>query len=226
MTLCKVFLISFMVNGREDYKLYDMKNILFTMLLFLSSLSFAQEGFHLGVEVSPSWMLNTHRNTTTGLRSSESGYGFNAGVPIKYFFNEYMGIESGVSFEYMAFDVRVNNALQFSNRFGSVNFPLTILYQVSGNWYTHAGAGFKYQFMNKSWSGFSVDIGPSVNKIQPYVALGVSTLIERDKGLFELGAMARYHFINLWAAGSPQGAAGTSKVVSFDLMLKFFLFNS
>ncbi len=196
------------------------------MLLFLSSLSFAQEGFHLGVEVSPSWMLNTHRNTTTGLRSSESGYGFNAGVPIKYFFNEYMGIESGVSFEYMAFDVRVNNALQFSNRFGSVNFPLTILYQVSGNWYTHAGAGFKYQFMNKSWSGFSVDIGPSVNKIQPYVALGVSTLIERDKGLFELGAMARYHFINLWAAGSPQGAAGTSKVVSFDLMLKFFLFNS
>lgn len=203
-----------------------IKKICLIVSIWVGSMTYAQEGFQLGLELSPSWMLNTHRNLVTGLRSSESGYGFNAGVPIKYWFSEYMGFESGVSFEYMAFDNRFNNTLVSSNRFASINMPLTFIYQMSGNWYAHGGVGAKYQLMNRTWSGFAVDISSSVNQFQPYAALGVSTLIERDQGVFELGVMGRYHVINLWAEGTAQAAGNTSKVVSFDLMLKFFLFNS
>ena len=215
-----------MANGKEGCKFTAMRKIVLITLMFVSSISFSQEGFHLGLEISPGWMVNTHRNLTTGLRSSESGYGFNAGLPVKYFFNEHTGIESGVSFEYMAFDNRFNNTLISSNRFGSINFPVTLIHQISGSWYAHGGLGLKYQMMNRAWSGFAVDISPVVNKVQPYLALGVSTLLERDQGTFEFGAMARYHFINLWSEGSPQAAGSTSRIISFDLMLKFFLFNS
>jgi hypothetical protein len=203
-----------------------MKKIGLIILLFLTTNVKAQEGFHLGVEISPAFVLNSHRNLTTSLRSSESGYGFNVGVPLKYFWSEYMGLESGLTFEYMAFDNRFNNTLISSNRFGSLNMPLTLIYQVAGDWYVHGGVGAKYQFLNRAWSGFAVDIGSAVNKVQPYVALGVSTFLERDKGIFELGVMGRYHFLNLWNESSPQSAGSTSKIISFDIMLKFFLFNS
>jgi hypothetical protein len=203
-----------------------MKKIGLIILLFLTTNVKAQEGFHLGVEISPAFVLNSHRNLTTSLRSSESGYGFNVGIPMKYFWSEYMGIETGLTFEYMAFDNRFNNTLISSNRFGSINMPLTLIYEVAGDWYVHGGVGAKYQFLNRGWSGFAVDIGSAVNKVQPYVALGVSTFLERDKGMFELGVMGRYHFLNLWNESSPQSAGSTSKIISFDIMLKFFLFNS
>jgi hypothetical protein len=202
-----------------------MKSTILVLLVSLSSLPFAQKGFRLGVEVSPSWVLNAHRNKTTTIRTFESGYGFNVGLPLKYHFNEYSGIESGLSFEYYAFDNRANNILVSSNRFASIHLPLTYLYQITGDWYAHFGGGIRYQIMNRAWSGWSVDISPVVNRVQPYLALGASTFLERDNGMFELGLMTRYHFINLWKESAPQAAGSTSKIVSFDLLLRFYFIN-
>ncbi|MEX1001850.1 MAG: hypothetical protein WDZ35_07035 [Crocinitomicaceae bacterium] len=200
--------------------------ITFLFLLFASSsFVYSQEGLQLGVEVSPAWNLNTHRSKATGIRSSESGYGFNVGIPLKWWYAENMAFHSGLNFEYMAFDNRVNNTLIGSNRYGSIHLPLFLNYKLSGGWVALFGGGINYQFFNQAWSGFGVDISSQINQFQPYLGAGVSTLMERDNGVFEFGAQARYHFLELWAPGTPTVDDFTSKILSLDLILRYYLWN-
>jgi hypothetical protein len=199
----------------------------FLLILILSTTSYAQEGLQLGLEISPAWVVNTHKQKGVGIRSAESGYGFNLGVPIKWWFSETMAFQSGLTFEYTAFDNRVNNTLQSSVRFGSIHLPLMLNYAMSGNWYLLFGGGVNYNIINQSWAGFGVDISSQVNAFQPYAGLGISTLMERDKGVFEFGVTSRYHFIDLWKADAIyfDSENYTSKILSFDLLLRFYLLN-
>lgn len=201
-----------------------MRFLFFLVILFPLNLK-AQEGLKVGLEVAPSWVVNTHRNLSTGVRSSESGYGFNVGIPIKYGFSETTSLITGLTYEYIAFDNRVNNTLISSNRFGAINVPLVLGYQLSGNWNLNGGVGFKYVFLSRAWSGFAVDISNAVNQIQPYLNLGVSTQTEWSTTTVEYGLNARFHPINIWESTAAQAANNTSKIVAFDLSLKFFLFD-
>ncbi|MCB9223293.1 MAG: outer membrane beta-barrel protein [Crocinitomicaceae bacterium] len=203
------------------------KSLLILLLIINSSnLSLSQEGLQLGVDVSPCWVLNTHRQKSSGIRSAESGYGFNAGLALKYWFSEKVAVNSGLTFEYNAFDNRFNNQLISSRRFGSLHLPVMVNYAMSGNWYLLFGGGINYNVINQSWSGYGVDISSQINAFQPYGGIGVSTLMERDKGLFEFGVTSRYHFLELWKSDAVLFDVSnfTSRILSFDLILRFYLF--
>jgi hypothetical protein len=169
--------------------------------------------------------LNTHRGKQTKIWSAESGYGFNAGIPIKWWFSEFSGLQTGVTFEYMAFDNRFNGTLISSNRYASVNVPVMFNFSLANNWYWSAGGGFNLNVMSRAWSGFSVDISSTTNSFLPYLGFGANTLLERDKGVFELGGQVRYHVIDLWKKGTTQSNDFSSKILSFDLILRFYLIN-
>lgn len=200
------------------------KFILCFSLLFALSVK-SQSGFQLGLEISPAWNLNVHYNSILGFGPAESGYGFNVGVPVKWWFRENMSLQTGLTFEYMAFDNRFNNTLLSSRRYGSIHLPLMFNLGLNGNWYGAFGAGINYNVFNQAWSGFSVDISSEINSFQPYVGAGVNTLIERDKGVFEFGIQGRFHFLQLLNDTAPQATDFSSNILSLDLLLRFYLFN-
>lgn len=201
--------------------------IFFIFIISIATVNaLSQEGVQLGIEISPAWDVNLQRPEAAGIISAFSGYGFNVGVPLKWWFSESMAFQSGLTFEYMAFDNRVNNTLFSSERYGSINLPLMLNYAVSGNWFLLFGGGMNYNLFVQSWSGFSLNILSLRTKFQPYAGFGVSTMMERDKGVFELGAQARYHFLELNAPTTSLAIDNNSNVLSFDLLLRFYLFNS
>lgn len=186
----------------------------------------AQEGFQLGLELSPAWNINVQKQLGTGLRTYASGYGFNVGVPVKWWAFESLALQTGLSFEYMAFDNRFQNTLVSSLRYGSLHLPLMFNYAVTDGWYAIFGGGVNYNVFNQSWvSGIGINISNQTNKLQPYVGAGVSTMMHRDKGSFELGAQARFHLINIWADGTVNAMDFKNKILSFDLILRYYLFN-
>lgn len=203
-----------------------MKIFCIILITIFSLNSIAQEGIQVGVEISPAWDINIQRPEAAGITSAFTGYGFNVGVPVKGWVSETIALQSGLTFEYMAFDNRVNNTLFSSERYGSLNLPVMLNYALSGNWYFLFGAGVNYNLFVQSWSGFSLNILSLRTKFQPYAALGVTTMMEREKGVFELGAQARYHFLELNAATTTLAIDNNSNVLSFDLLLRFYLFNS
>ena len=202
-----------------------LKKIIFCCVILCSVNSKAQTGFQLGLEISPVWNLNTHYNKILGFGQAESGYGFNVGVPVKWWFREGVSLQTGLTFEYMAFDNRVNNTLLSSQRFGSIHLPLMFNIALNGNWYGAVGGGVNYNVFNQAWSGFSVDISNQINSFQPYIGAGVNTLLERDKGVFEFGIQGRFHFIQLLNDTAPQATDFSSNILSLDLILRFYLFN-
>src|SRR5690606_16105386 len=119
----------------------------------------------------------------------------NMGVPVRWGFSELLSLQTGLTFEMMLFDTRANKQLISSNRHGSLHLPLILNYQLTGGWYLIAGAGLNYNFLNTGWTQiFKFNITNTTNVIQPYFALGISTMMERDLGDFELGAQGRFHF--------------------------------
>jgi len=185
----------------------------------------AQEGLQMGLEISPAWNLNVHRSKVIKSWSFESGYGFNVGLPLKYWFSETMAIQSGLTYEYVAFDNRFNSTLVSSYRYGSLHVPVMFNLAMKGGWNAIFGAGLNYNIMNKFWAGNSVDITPSIQSVQPYVGGGASTLLERNKGVFEIGVQARYHFLELSDKNVPTVSDFSSNILSFDLIMRFYLVN-
>ena len=225
---------NFIMNGKEKFKQYiifvgvskilSMKRSALILVILFSITSYAQE-VHIGIDISPSWNLNGHRTNSTAWYA-EHGYGFNGGLAVKYFFNEYNALQTGLNFEYTAFDNWANNQLVSSLRFGSLHVPVLVNYSLSffENWYLYAGGGLKYHLLNRSVSlGNKIDISASVDRFQPYAAFGMNTIIERSVGYFELGFLARYHFMELWDDVQAEMHGYSSHIVSFDLLLRYYL---
>jgi hypothetical protein len=204
-----------------------MKNLLLSLVVLFSFSSNAQEGFHLGIEASPSWHLNIQRQVSTTLLSNTNGYGFTLGVPVKYGFSESMAFQTGLSFEMMLFDQRFNGNLISSNRHGSIHVPLQLSYVLTGDWNFIFGTGFNYNLINNQWTQFgNINIGIAVNKFQPYAAAGISTIMERGPGIFELGMVGRYHFIDLYNGETTfMDDDFKNWIFSADLVLRYYLFN-
>lgn len=204
-----------------------MNKLIFSVLVVVGSAFsvIAQQKFHLGIEASPAWDINAQKQKTTGIRTSVSGYGFNIGVPIKWFFKENIALQTGLGFEYMVFDNRFNGTLISSERYGQAHVPLMFNYGITDSWFANFGAGINYTLFASSWAGNAVNVTNQTKQFQPYVGLGASTLVERDKGMFELGAQVRYHFLELFADGTVLANQYNSRIISFDLLLRFYLFN-
>lgn len=202
-----------------------MKNLLYTLvhILFWQNLS-AQEGAQIGLSVTTGLQLQTHRSKTTGIWSSQSGYGFSFGMPVKYWTSETRALNTGLDYEYASFDNWANNNLVSSTRYHSLHLPVSYNINLISSWYASFGTGLNYFFRSRTFSpANNVSIGSITNSFQPYLSLGINTFGARGNGFFELGLQARYHFLDLWKKSHPTFLVTTSKILSLDLVMRFYL---
>jgi len=185
--------------------------------IFLTTYSFSQD-VSFGVEVSPAFKLQSIRNKASGLTTSISGYGFSAGIPIRFDLDKDAFFTTGLNYDFTAFDQKVNNFLITSIRLNSINIPLVYNYPIINNFMLNAGGGIKYIFIGKQLgAGTWLNINPVTNNIQPFISLGLST----TPNDFEIGVDAKYHFINLWS-NSQNNSLTTTKLVEISLNLKYY----
>ncbi len=184
----------------------------------------AQNKWQFGVNISPAWKLNLHKSKLTTLRTSESGYGFTLGVPVKYWINDYSSFNTGIDYDFTSFDNITNNQLVSSFRINSVQVPLIVNSNLKKSWYAMWGAGVVYNFSVRDLNiqGGS-DLSGFSNRIQPYLGLGINTLLERDFGYFELGVLGRYQLLDIWTKDYPPAEAVTSHLLSIDFLLRFYI---
>ncbi|MBK9192502.1 MAG: hypothetical protein IPM77_13920 [Crocinitomicaceae bacterium] len=202
-----------------------MKTQLISLILFLTGaeVALAQGNILVGAEVNTSFHLNSHRNKGTKIWSSESGYGFSAGVPLMFVNSDTRRFITGIQYEYVSFDNWANNQLVASTRFHSVHIPLGVQFDIMKPWYYSLGTGMNYNFRSRTFSpGNNVDISNSANPLQPYISAGLGSMVERGTGVFDLGIQIRYHFLDMWRKTYPVYAATSSKVISLDLMMRFY----
>ena len=198
------------------------------LIIFLGTMlqpaAHAQDGFNTGAHVSTSFQLITHRDKGTKIWSSESGYGFSAGVPFRFGYAEDRSFVTGLDYEYMAFDNRINGNLVTSMRMQSLHVPLQFNFKLVSTLFWSTGGGINYQFRAQVFNyGNNISISNNTNPFQPYVSLGIGSLSQRGNGLFELGIQTRYHFVDMWKKSYPLYDAVSSKVLSFDLVMRFYL---
>jgi hypothetical protein len=195
---------------------------LLVFMLFCQT-AIAQDGFHVGAKIATSFNLNTHRNKQTTIWSSESGYGFSVGVPLRFGYTDDRAFVTGLDYEYIAFDNRVNNFLVSSMRFHYLHIPATLHFNLISSLFISTGTGVNLVLGAKTLvPGVSVNISNVINPFQPYLSLGIGSFVERGAGLFELSAQARYHFLDIWQKDYPQHAITTSKIMSMDLVMRFY----
>lgn len=200
-----------------------MKTVFFCLVLFLFTTLVAQEGIQFGAQVNASWKLNVHRSKTVpGIWAAENGYGFTGGIPIRIWTTESSSFNTGVNYEYTAFDTYAFNQLQSSFRFHGLSLPLYWSNNVTKNWYFNYGGGVNYNFSVNSWSaGFNQSVKDQTNKIQPNLLLGISSLTKRTNNWFDLGFNMRLFFIDIWKKGTTNYETQTNKLLVFDFSMKY-----
>lgn len=200
-----------------------MKNTFFILCFILLGAHVFGQNWQIGLDLKPSFLLNTHRNKQTTLWSSESGYGFSLGIPIKKEVGEKNAIIVALDYEYNAFDNRVDNYLVSSTRLHSLNLPFVYSIGITEDWHFDLGAGLRYIFKSSYFvPGIAISIQNSINQIQPFISAGASTVLSRGSGTYELGAQIRFHCLNLWNKDYPQSAISSSNVLTFELSFRYF----
>lgn len=195
-----------------------MKNI-FIIGLFIFSFSVLGQDIKLGLEISPSFQLQSIRNKNTGIFSSISGYGFNVGVPVKIGLDDDKSFSTGLAYEFAAFDNKVNNFLVSSLRLNSIHVPITYNIPILEGFYLNTGIGVNYIFSSKEYGGGNwLNTNSIVNQIQPYLSLGASTLVDLGNHNYELGINARYHLIDIW----KYAVQTRTNIIGIDLNMKYY----
>lgn len=195
-----------------------MKKLVTLLLIIASTNSFSQN-INFGLEVSPSFQLQSMRNKNTGLFSSVSGYGFNVGLPIKIALSDDKSLSTGISYEFAAFDNKVNGFLVSSVRFNSIHVPIIYNIPIIEGFYFNTGIGVNYIFSSKQYGGgIWLNINSVTNQIQPYLAAGVSTLVDLGSNTYELGINARYHIIDIWKNATQT----KTNIIGIDLNMKYY----
>ncbi|WP_027419454.1 outer membrane beta-barrel protein [Crocinitomix catalasitica] len=201
-----------------------MKKIIVLILLICAENVKAQSGLQIGAEISPSWKLLLHKSKTTSIRSSESGFGFTAGIPVKYWLSEYTSFNTGLNYIFSSYDVIANNVFISTTRFNTVQIPLSFNINLKADWYGIVGTGVDYNFISRTrFGGIRSDISPIINKVQPFLTLGVNNLRETDNGFFEIGLQARYQLLNLNNSNSIVFDNTSSHVLSLDVLMRFYI---
>ena len=197
-----------------------MIKIIFALLILITVKQVeAQQKATLGVEISPSIKFQTIRNTVTGLFTSFGGYGFNVGLPVKYLLLDNKSVSTGLTYEFTAFDTRINTVLINSLRLNTLNVPIVYNYPIKENYFVNMGGGVNYIFVSKEYSGgIWTNINPLVNQFQPYICLGGALLKHKANNMYEFGINVRYHLFNLWSLNTLT----STNIVSVDLNLKYF----
>ncbi len=200
-----------------------MKKLTLFFSLLLTFNGIAQEGFMVGINISPTWKVIMSSPKQTGLRTYQSGYGFNAGMPIKYWINDYSAFCSGIEYDFAAFDSYENAILVSSVRYNALHVPLMFNINLSGDWYGLIGGGLMYNLAVRDLnSTIGTDVTAVTNRFQPYLGLGVSTIRSNDYGFFEYGVQVRYQIRNSWDSGYAPLADYNAHLISGDFIFRFF----
>ena len=200
-----------------------MKNFLFGIFLLFTGSSFSQSGVEIGLNLSPGYRVLLSKQVGTGLRSSQSGFGFTAGVPVKYWLNEFTSINTGLNYEFTAFDTNVKGLLLSSFRINSVSLPLVFNLHLNRTFYLMAGTGVNYNFAARDINIFGgADLTHQMNKIQPYLALGANSLIERGDSNLEVGVVAHYQLLDIWKKSYTAKENFNSHIASINFVLQYY----
>ncbi len=200
-----------------------MKKLVLIITLFFASSVMAQGGVQFGLDVSPSWKINMSKQKGTGLRSNQGGYGFNAGIPVKYWMNEFRSLNTGLDFEFTAFDSYQNGLLVSSFRFSSLHLPVMFNIHLSGSLYAMVGTGVVYNFAVRDLNVLQgSDLTGVTNNVQPYLGLGVNSFIERDFGYFVVGVQGRYQVLDIWKSTDVPQENFNSHLASLDFIFRYY----
>lgn len=203
---------------KEQNRRISIRLITLLLIAFLGSVGISQTKINIGIEVSPSAKFQLTRNKATGLMTSISGYGFNVGLPIKYNLEDHKTISFGMTYEFTAFDTRINTTLINSFRLNAINIPLVYNYPITENYYVNIGGGVNYIFKSKEYNGVWFNVNSKVNQFQPYLSFGGSLLKNKEENSYEIGVNARYYALNLINFNTST----STNIVSIDLNLKYF----
>lgn len=200
-----------------------MKILIAILIGFFTFAGIAQDKLSFGVELAPSFKLTTYRIKTTGIRSSQSGFGFTAGVPVKYLLNDYTSLNTGLNYEFTSFDSYTNGFYVGSLRFNAIQLPIIFNYHLTGNWYAMGGAGVNYNFMVRSIiPGVALDVSKLTTNVQPYLGIGANNLKELNNGALEIGLLAKYYVLDIYNKSYPATATTASHLVSLDLFFRIY----
>lgn len=199
-----------------------MKKLAILFCLFFTLNSFSQ-GLQFGLGVSPSYKINMSRQKVTGLRTNQGGYGFNAGIPVKYWISEFTSLNTGLDFEFTAFDSYQNGNLVSSFRFNSLHLPLMFNLHMSGTLYGMVGTGVVYNLSVRDLNVLQgSDLSNVTNSVQPYLGVGINSLLDKDYGKIEVGVMARYQLLDIWKDDYLPQEPFNSHLASLDFIFRYY----
>ena len=198
--------------------------ILFLTLTFTSINSKAQS-LKVGLEIAPTFQFQLLRDQQTKIRSSLSGSGFSSGLIFQRKIKEYTAFNSGLKIDFIAFNQKSGDFLVYSYRILGLNLPLSLSRNIglSENWLYTFGGGVNFNFINRSFGiGNWININPIVNRVQPYLALGLS-YVPNSGSNFEMGASARYNLIDNYNKNNQILTHINTHLAAFEFSLKYFI---
>jgi hypothetical protein len=200
-----------------------MRNLVCLFLIWTSTQVLAQGNWNLGVYIAPSWKINMSKQIQTGLRSSQSGYGFTTGIAVKKEMNDFTSFHTGLLYNYAAFDVFSNGLLVSSFRINSLDLPLLFNSNIKGSWNAMYGAGGVYNMRVRSLDvNLGSDFSNYTNNVQPYLGLGINTKIERADNHILTGLLARYQVLDIWNKDYVALQNFNSHLVSLDFFFTYY----
>lgn len=200
-----------------------MRNLVFLFLILTSTQVLAQGSWNFGAYIAPSWKINMSRQIQTGLRSSQSGYGFTAGLAVKKEMNDFTSFHTGLLYNYAAFDVFSNGLLVSSFRINSLDLPLLFNTNLKGSWNAMYGGGGVYNMRVRNLDvNFGSDFSNYTNNIQPYLGLGINTKIERADDHILTGLLAKYQVLDIWNKEYVALQNFNSHLVSLDFFFTYY----
>ena len=195
--------------------------LLFSLLTALTG-SLKAQGNKYGIEVSPSFDYQIQR-ANNGAWKAIRGNGFLVGAFFDKGMGEHSFLETGLKFEYVAFNDKSGDFLVSSFRISSLNVPFLFKQEIglTKHWFYGAGIGLNYNFLNRQFFlGNWFNANEAVNQWQPYANFGLNYLMDNH---FELGTYARYHFIDLFKNDPAITNPTTSKLFSIDFSIRYIL---
>ncbi|WP_070138474.1 outer membrane beta-barrel protein [Crocinitomix algicola] len=200
-----------------------MRKIFYIAVLIISIGSYGQEGVKVGLNVSPGFKVNMSKQKGTGLRNNNTGYGFNVGLPVKVWVSEFTALNTGVNYDFAAFDSYFDGLLISSFRVSAIDVPVLFNIHMSGQYYGLLGGGVAY---NLRVADLNAALGTNLtgvsNRIQPYLSVGINNLMEKDFGLLEIGILGRYQLLDIWKSSYQPYENISSHLVSLDLLFRYY----
>lgn len=200
-----------------------MRNLVCLILILTSTQVIAQGSWNFGVYIAPSWKINTSRHIQTGLRTNQNGYGFSTGLAVKKEINDFTSFNTGILYNYAAFDVFSNGLLISSFRINSLDLPLLFNTNLKGSWNAMYGAGGVYNMRVRSLDvNLGSDFSNFTNNVQPYLGLGINTKIERADDHILTGLLAKYQLLDIWKKDYVALQNFNSHLISLDFFFTYY----